>query len=321
MPVPLSKTSSEVPDWVLKTVIPNVISKEEFVSSSKIPDSGDLTNIKSKIEESAKTGKDVCIRGDLTSDQKKELQEYAQVCNVDTKKIVQVSEKNIETKKQAASPKTPDKDAFGVIDSFADPKSFEKNKDWNKVQKSSKISSQGKSEGNVARIDGVEKYEAQREIGVRPGENSIVAPNNIEETIKSKEKDNATIIAEGNKNRKDKISFKQKEWEEDVKKKYSGIISNNGVKMTEASPQQSHSKVADGQHSIFDKKDPVSSVPEKTVGETLKDRNADRKASIQRPKTEDKSWDSVTSSKKSVVSDMLYEELKKRLSPKKSEKK
>lgn len=316
MPLPLSKSSSDIPDWLLKSVVPNMKSKEEVDSAVKVSDSGDLTMVKSKIEESAKTGKDICINGNLTSDQKKELEEYAQVCNVDTKKIVQVSDKDIVSKKAEAKPTTPEKDPFGVIDAFADPKSFEKNKDWDRIKKSQKVTTQGKSEGNVTRIDGVEKYEEQRVVGVRPGENSIAAPDNIGISARSKEKGNSEIIRDANQKRKEKIAFNPKEWEGNVKKDYSGVISNSGVKLTEASPQQSHSKVANGQHSMFDEKDPVSSVPEKTAGESLKEKNEQRKASIQRPKTEDKSWDKVQSSKKPVVSDLLFDELKKRLSVK-----
>jgi len=321
MPIPLSKTSSEVPDWLLKTILPNLKSREEVSAAVKVPKSGDLTNVKTKIEESSKTGNDVCVNANLTSDQKKELEEYAQVCKVDPKKIVQVSEKDVlvSTKKAEVVKPVPDKDPFGTLDSFADPKNFEKNKDWNKVKKSQKVNAQGRSEpsatkeGTVTRVDGVEKYEGQRVVGVRPGENSIAAPDNIGETAKSTEKSSAQTIRDANKERKDKISFDKKKWEDNVKEKNSGIISKGGIKLTEASPQQSHTKVADGQHSIFDKKDPTSSVPEKTAGETLKEKNEQRKASIQRPKTDDKSWDKVQSSKKPVISDLFFEELKKRL--------
>jgi hypothetical protein len=53
----------------------------------------------------------------------------------------------------------------------------------------------------------------------------------------------------------------------------------------------------------------------------LKEKNQQRKESIQRPKSEDKSWDAVTSSKKPTVSDLLYEGLKKRLSVKETSEK
>lgn len=331
MPLPLSKTSTDIPDWLLKTVLPNMKSREEVSAAVKVSASGDLTNVKTRIEESVKTGKDVCVNGNLSSDQKKELEEYAQVCKVDPKKIVQVSEKDVavSTKKAEVAKPAPERDPFGVLDSFADPKNFEKNKNWDRAQKTQKVNSTGRSEpsatreGTVTRVDGVEKYEDQRVVGVRPGENSIAAPNNIGETANSKEKGNAEVIREANQQRKDKIAFKPKEWEANVKKDYSGVISNNGVKLTEASPQQSHSRVADGQHSMFDNKDHTTSIPAKTAGENLKEKNQQRKESIQRPKSDDKSWDKVSSSKKPVVSDLLYEELKKRLTikPGSSEKK
>lgn len=324
MPAPLSKSSSDIPDWLLKTVLPNMKNREEISSAIKVSKYGDLTEVKSKIEESAKTGKDICVNANLTSDQKRELEEYAQVCKVDPKKIVQVSEKDIaiSVKKTEKVNSKPERDPFGVIDSFADPKSFEKNRGWEKPNKASKSSSQGRTEGRVNRVDGVEKYEDQMVVGVKPGENSIAVPNNIENTANTKEKSNAEIIRESNQKRKDKISFKAKEWEDGVKSQHSGIISNNGIKLTEASPQQGHSKVAEGQHSLFDKKDHTPSIPEKTAGECLKEKNESRKASIQRKKSEDKSWDKVTSSKKPVVSDLLFHELKKRISIKsESEKK
>ena len=49
--------------------------------------------------------------------------------------------------------------------------------------------------------------------------------------------------------------------------------------------------------------------------------NEKKKESIQRPKTEDRSWDTVASSEKPTVSDLLFEELKKRFTPKVAEQK
>jgi len=326
MSAAISKNSGGVPDWMLKIKFPHS-DKKEAASAVTISDDKDLVKAKSEMEKCAKEGKQFFFQKDVTPQQKRELEEYAQACGLKKENMVGISQTEKEISAEAQKPiepkKAPEKDAFNVIKNFADPKSFEKNKDWEKAKPASKLSSKTSDSKSVVRANGVEKYEEQRIVGVRPGENSIVAPDNIEKMSENKDKSSRQKTVEANQKRKEEIVFKVKDWEKDVldkAKAISGVISQPGVKLTEASPQQSHSKVAKGQHSIFDKSDSTKSIPERTVGETIKDLNEKNKDSIQRKKNEDRSWDKVISSKKDTVSDLLYEELKKRL-PKVAEKK
>ena len=332
MPAAISKNSGQIPDWMLKLQFPNSGNKEA-ASAVAISDSKDMVKAKSEMEKCAKDGKQFFFQKDVTIQQKKELEEYAEVCGLNKDNMVGISKAEKEISAEAQKPvepkKSPDKDVFNVIKNFADPSSFQKNKDWDKVKPASKLTSNKLTSKNsdtksIVRTDGIEKYEEQRIVKIRPGENSIASPDNIEKMANSKEKSVREKTVEANQKRKDGITFKVKDWEKEISdknKSVSGVIAKKGVKLTEASPQQSHSKVADGQHSIFDKSDPTPSIPERSVGETLKDLNDKKRDSIQRKKGEDRSWDTVSSSKKDVVSDYLYEELKKRLAPKISEKK
>lgn len=270
MSLPISKTTSDIPNWVIKSVLPNSRTKKEIDSAIVVNDSGDLTNVKSKIEESVKTGSDICIKGELNEQQKNELKEYAEICNVDPKKIIEVNDSSILLEKQEEKVKSIDKDPFGVLDSFASSDNFIRNKNWDKIKESQKISNKGITEGSVSRIDGKETYEHQRNEKIKSSENSIFKPNNISSLANSKSKDNSQIIKESNEKRKNKISFDSSKWENEVKSKYSGIISNKGIKLTEASPQQSHSKLGMSQPSFFDSDDRIKNVPDKTVGETIK---------------------------------------------------
>ena len=319
MPAAISKNSGGVPDWMLKIQFPHS-DKKETASAVTVSDDKDMVKAKSEMEKCAKDGKQFFFQKDVTPQQKKELEEYAEVCGLKKNDMVGVSKAEKEISAEAQKPvepkKSPEKDAFNVIKNFADPSSFKKNKDWDKVKPAAKLTSKNADSKSVVRSDGTEKYEEQRIIKVRPGENSISSPDNIEKMANSKEKSSREKTVEANQKRKEEIVFKVKDWEKetsDKAKSISGVIAKPGVKLTEASQEHDSSRIAKGQHGIFDKSYPTTKIPERSVGETFKDFNDKNKDSIQRKKSEDRSWDTVTSSKKEVVSDLLYEELKKRL--------
>ena len=316
MPLSIAKNTNQFPDWMLKVKFPNS-DKKEAATAASVSNEKDMVSAKNHMEKCAKEGKPFYFEKEITDKQKKELEEYAEVCKMDKKDLVAVSkeEKKIASERNQVliAKKAPDKDPFKALDGFAKPESFEKNRSWEKVEGAKRL---GKSEStkSIVRADGVETDAAQREVKVKTGENSIYAPDSIEKAAKSTEQSSRQKTIESNQKRKDSITFKPKEWDkEQANKVKSGIISKPGVKLTGADQGQSHSQVAAGQHSIFDKKDHVKDLPEKTAGENLKQTAEKRKQEIQRPKTEDRSWDQEKSSEKPVVSDVLYEELKKKM--------
>lgn len=313
MPLTISKNQNEVPDWMLKVKFPNA-DKKEAATASPISDEKDMVAAKTQMEKCAKDGKPFYFQKEITPQQKKELEEYAQVCKMDKKNLVAVSkeEKAIASQQKPESKEKPAPENK-LLDGFAKPEAFKKNKDWEKVEAAQKL---GKSDSTktIVRGDGAETSTEQRIVGVKPGENSIAAPDNIENTAKSEEKTSQQKIVDANKKRKEDIAFDAKKWDkEHADKMKTGVLAKPGVQLTEAAQSQSRSKVADGQHSMFDKKDHSVDLPEKTSGEKLKEAGEKRKQDIQRPKTEDRSWDQESSSRKPTVSDLLYDELKKRM--------
>lgn len=313
MSVPLNKTSNDIPEWILKSQLPNV-NNPDISASISVKTEEDVIKVKAEIEKLDKNKK-IYIDENINKEKMSEIKEYAEACGVDQRNIIKVSE--LEKKKTSSVKKeeVKDKDVFNSMKSFADEKSFEKNKNWEKISNAKKINSKGKSTGDVARVDGVERYEDQRNVKIKSGENSILSPDNIGNSLKAKTKDSQTIIKESNEKRKSEIVFDKAQWEKELKEKFSSaIVASKSVKLTESADPQGHQKLAEGQHSIFDKKDPVSSIPERTEGEKIADKNKDRKSSIQRNKdVDDRSWDALSSSKKPIVSDILYKELRKRI--------
>jgi hypothetical protein len=319
MAIPLSRNSeSGVADWLMKAVTPHA-ANEETKNTVQVKTDKDMVEAKSKVEKAAAGGKQVFIDTAMTESQKSEIKEYAQACGMKTSDVIQISDaerKAASLKQEVAAPKVVEfKGPFDPTKGFAPESAFAKRPMQQKAQGAPKTTEQGRSGGSVGRVGGIETPEAQRNIGVRQGENSIVAPDNIQKAAESKEKSNRDIIREQNKARQEKVGFDKKQWEKDITDTLpKGVRAEGSVKQTGGGTAQTHGKVGPGQHSMFDTKDENQAMPEKTAGEKLSQKNEDRKASIQRPKQdEDKGWNKPQSSKKPVVSDLLFEELKKRM--------
>ncbi len=315
MAIPISKNNGmSVADWMLKAIAPNS-GNEEAKNAMTVSSEKDMIDAKTKIDKAAAAGKKVFVAKEMSEQHKGEIKEYAQACGMKDSDVVQVSEsekKAASLKEEPAKPKGPAPDPFGSLKSFAPETAFAKRP--MQAEGAKKTDEKGRSSGVVGRVDGDEKYETQMVVGVRSGENSIAAPNNIGKTIESKEKSSVDVIREQNQARKDKTTFNKKEWEKDIASTLpQGVKAVAEIKMTGAGTDAGRPMVAPGQHSMFDAKDNNLSVPDKTAGETLKDIAQKRKEDIQRPKSEDKSWNTVESSVKSTVSDVFYEELKKRM--------
>jgi hypothetical protein len=315
MAVPLNRNSEgSVAEWMTKAAVINV---GDGVSSAVVVNSDDdLVDARSKIEACAEAGKPFYF--DASSESQGELREYASLCGLKTENVIPVSKEEIslssntlETRVAEESATIEDApDPFGILEGFAPESSFEKNRDWDAVKPSDKLSISGKPSqaGSVGRLDGRETYEEQRIVGVRPGENSIASP----EIQEPESADNAAVIRNANEKRKAEIAFDKAQWEKEALSDLPdpGIIAKDGVKLTGAGEGQPHGNVGRGQHSIFDPKDANEDMPERTRGERIADSSVARREAIQRPKEDDRSWDSVTSSKSNPVSDVFFNSLK-----------
>ena len=315
MALPIGRNSDGgVRDWMLGAVISD---EERAKLEAAVTNNDDIVDARAKMEECARTGEQFHVDENLSSKAKAELREYAQVVGMDQGSVITVTDNDrkrsvLQLGDNEDKPKeVPDRDAFGIIDSFADPSAFEKSRDWDKVAPTSKVDMGGRSQGTVARTDGVETYEAQREIGVRSAENSIAAPNNIRELIETDEKSSRDVIRESNRRRQEATTFDKDVWEAEqaAKMEHKGVLGREGIAGGQAGHYQEHTPVAPGQHSIFT----TPYVPDQTEGEKLAEKSEEHRASIQRDKTEDRSWDAPTSSNKPVVSDLLFEGLKKEM--------
>jgi hypothetical protein len=309
MAIPLNKNSEgSVADWMTNAAVINI---GDDVSSAVIVNSDDdLVDARTKIEACSKDGKPFYF--DSSSKNQGELKEYASLCGLRDEDVIGVSKEEIALSANEREVKVAEVDAseapdpFGILEGFASESSFEKNEDWNKVTPSQKMPISGKPSqaGSVGRLDGRETYEEQRVVGVRPGENSIADPE-----IKAPDQSlTVAQLREANEARRKEIAFDKSEWERETLANLPdpGIIAKDGVKLTGAGHGQQHGSIGQGQHSMFDDKDNNESIPEKTAGEHLADKTTSRREAIQRGKKDDRSWDTVKSSKTPLVSDLFF---------------
>jgi len=166
---------------------------------------------------------------------------------------------------------------------------------------------------DVRAIRGGDSNDVSREVGVAPGQNSIASPNAIGEMVETESKDSGAVIREANEQRKEEISFRVSDWEAEViaEMKHRSITADEGVHRVESMQSQKHSPIAGpGNISMAD----TIEVPDKTLGETIGDRNESRRQEIQRDASDGRSdWDKSESSVKTKVSDSFFASLKKNL--------
>jgi len=318
MPIPLTRQSdTSVPDWLVAPSIP----AEDVKQTVGVKDF-DPVAARQKMEQCAREGKSFHMSASLSRQQQADLKEYAQVVGLQADKVVAVSSDDVRKARLAPSPKneaapqkTPDRDPFGLIDRWASEDSFKPNRDWETNKPADKLKTNGTSEGSVQRMDGVEKFKSQRDVKTRPAENSIEDPDAIAKMAQEKTPGSRDVIRQSNKERKDSITFKPAEWEAGVidSMKDSGIVAKNGIRMTEAAESQQRTTLPPGQHSMFDVSDPVEKMADKTEGEKIAEANEQHRASIQREKPEDRSWDQVKPPTKTEISDLFFEQLKEQM--------
>ncbi len=313
MTIPISKSSNHrVSEWMVRGLNGHVDGVDHVVSGNN---DSDMVKAKIEIESRNKNDKKIFIDKDLNLDRQAELREYAIACGVDEEKIVTVSKNNIsvssetvkEDKKTVEAP-----DPFNSLKSFAKEDSFAKRKMQTKAEPSPKVNSLGKTKGIINRPGGIEEYEGNREINIRSNENSIVEPRNIENTANSNKVSNKDIIRKSNLERKNSIKFDSKEWEAGLTKELADkyVPKSSNVNLTEAAVDFNSNMISNKDHSLFDNEDHFNKIPERTGGEKLSDKAAERRESIQRKANKDDSWNSVKSSSPETISDLFYESLK-----------
>lgn len=289
----------------------------------------DMVAAKEQIERCAKESKPFHIHADLDQAKKSELAEYAEAVGLDRKAITEVTESKRATcealgklsqpePKAAAAPAAKPVVDFDLTPKVAtDEKNFKKDGKWNRQVSAQRMQERPAMAGIVP-IRGGEKYDENPVVGVRPGENSIGAPDAIAKI--AEEKDHGEIIREQNDRRRAETVFSKDSWEAEKLAAMDGRAvaagATPGLRRTDSVEAQRHSASPAWAQSI--KPDPAKAeMPEKTAGEKLADAAEQRRKGIQRDKPQD-DWNKVKPLVRAAIGDELVDALKKHLAEQKA---
>ena len=281
-----------------KVVTDNV---SRLSSMPKELDEGGLVAERAAIEACSSSGKTYLYSSHWSDGAKQELVEYAAICGckaaaIDPESdVVKAAVKPAIVKEASATPRDAAKpaakgldigDVFG-IDKKGDTSHLAMTK-WEQLTAESKL---GKPDvmlhraGAVLPLGGGETYEKSPHLRVKPGQNSVTAPDAIGDMLKDKGEDIGTSLRRQNAERKAIHEAGVKEKDEALagkmaKDKDYGAYSNRHVHMTEsmvAQPGIREGKIMAG---AFQKS--VADMPARTQGEQLAEQAGQRKAGIQR---------------------------------------
>jgi len=179
---------------------------------------------------------------------------------------------------------------------------------WEDVKPESKLSEKPNMKSlSITTLRGGENYHKHRKGDVAIGQNSIVAPDAIENLHNSDYQTEGEKLADSNQQRRLSREEAKAEWEREKIEAMPGheILPRGKVFPTEVLNANTGIKPT-----VFREPD---SMPELTVGEQLRGINAQRRESIQRPKSEDRSWEQPSRAATTSISDVFAESLQKHL--------
>jgi len=183
--------------------------------------------------------------------------------------------------------------------------------DWEKIDRQANLDDVPSMSAGVRPVRGGEDYTLNREVGVNRTENSIVSSDNLDKFMADDSEDNGARLRRENEEREQQKATNHKEWEQEkiASMESKDILPKGNVFPTEIMNAQpglgnSTQMVA---HSDYD----PSSLPEKTLGETLGERNEARRKSIQREESKEEFHMSREASR--CISDTFTDSLKKKL--------
>jgi hypothetical protein len=195
---------------------------------------------------------------------------------------------------------------------------------WEKVTPEQKLSNPTVMANSncVIKAPGADDYRTSPALHVRRGENSITEPDAIGALAKTE--DTGERLRREAKQRQELKKSQKTMWQNEVAKQGSDIekeaklpqgsvTSGRSVFMTSAGDAQPGLRDSMTQMGVFQKPEDVELVPDKTAGESLKSRNEERKASIQRRKDESKEWQKLQGASRHEITDVFAEEIEKRL--------
>lgn len=199
------------------------------------------------------------------------------------------------------------------IDRNADTSHMEK-VDWQTIKKQSNLKDAPSIlSGAIKPLRGGEDYLTNSDVNPAKNQNSISNPNAIKEMSESTEIDTGARLKAEKQARVDSKKQAHADWQKsliDAMEKRD-IVPKGNVFPTEVMNAQSGLNSPSSQMGVYAKFDPAS-IPEKTVGEQIKESRAASKAAIQRP-VKDKAEFQMDKAPVRGISDLFGEELKKRI--------
>jgi hypothetical protein len=278
------------------------------------------------IEACSSSGKTYIYSSRWPENVKQQLVEYAAICgckSVDVdpeseavKTAVKAAVKPTMNKEASATPKSqPQKKTLDIGDVFrlehkGDTSHLEKAK-WEHLTAESKMATPDvvtHKTGSILPIGGGESYEKSPHLRVKPGQNSVTAPDAIGDMLKDKGEDIGTSLRRQKAEREAIRQAGAKASEEALAGKMSkdkdyGAYGNRRVHMTEAMTAQPGIRDGKIMAGAFQKN--VEKMPDKTQGEQLRGQAEQRKAGIQRQASASKPEFRVMGSAKHTLSDVF----------------
>ena len=208
------------------------------------------------------------------------LKEYASVCGIDLKSLQPLSFDYISNIKRLSSNDSIIKTASSeksnlTVDAFKIDEKInaldKEESNWQEVRPSIKLNNKPSLISNTVRsLRGGEDYLANSIPQTARGQNSILDPNAIDNYVKDSKEDVGDKIIRENKQKMDQYKNRKAEWEKEIIEGNNSIVdmgSRGKVFVTESMNVQSGIK-----GDVFN----YDVMPEKTVGETIKDINEER---------------------------------------------
>lgn len=282
----------------------------------------DLVTERSTIEACSSSGKTYLYSSNWSDDAKQQLVEYSSICGCKTasvdpdkvesqKEVIQqeasVSAPRIVT---ASSKNTLDIGDVFCLDSKGDTSHLNKAK-WEQISSEAKTSTPdviSHRSGSIIPQGGGEDYSISPHHRVKPGQNSVMAPDAIGDMLKGKGDDIGTSLRRQNAERDAIRAAAAKVADTTLAGKMKkdeayGSYSKGRVHMTET--MQAQPGIRDGtiMPGAFQKS--VKTMPERTTGEILKEQADQRKAGIQRQTTDAKKEFKVEAAAKITLSDVF----------------
>ncbi|MFA7219359.1 MAG: hypothetical protein WC119_02525 [Synergistaceae bacterium] len=254
-----------------------------------------------RIEECSTNGKIYHYNSNWDQDSVRHLREYAIACGMDLDKFKEFDPSNIQKQSsnegmvktaqtvlsdEVTSLRELWKDPFH-IDERSDTSHMDES-NWQEVKGQSILNEPSVASGNVIPLRGGENYFLNSDVNPASNQNSITNPDAIEQLANSKVEDNGERLKGQAAAKEAKKVQDRKDWEQEKISEMSkrDIIPQGVVFPTEVLNAQTGLNSPSSQMGVYAKFDP-SSIPEKTAGEQIVEKNKEHRESIQRPKHED----------------------------------